>query len=64
MNLLAKQTLAAFAAAAFWLFLFWLGGYDFDRRGEPAVSCFLLAGIFGGLAFLAVGDLCKPDKES
>lgn len=29
--------------------LFWLGGYDFNTRGEPAVFCFLLGLAFGGI---------------
>jgi hypothetical protein len=30
--------------------LFWLGGYDFDQRGEAAVGLALLVLVAGGFA--------------
>lgn len=46
---------ALFAAIVFCLVLifFWLGGYDFNQRGEPAVFCGLIAITFSAVAFAA-----------
>jgi len=42
------------------LALFWLGGFDFDTRGDKAVICSVLAIIFGGIGF-ALGILTEAD---
>lgn len=33
------------------LFLFWLGGFDFNERGEVAVICFLFSFAVGALSY-------------
>jgi len=50
---ISLRTVLAIAAAAVALGLFWLGGYDFDRRGEVAVFAALMALVVGGaVAFM------------
>ena len=42
-----RRWIAAVAAALFVCALFWLGGYDFNQRGEIALLVGLLSGFAG-----------------
>ena len=42
--------LAGIAGVVSVLVLYWLGGYDFNQRGEKAVSCMVLSLIGGSVA--------------
>lgn len=44
---IAKSALSGFIAAAIVAGAFWIGGFDFDKRGEIAVTCYLLSVLFG-----------------
>jgi hypothetical protein len=47
-----KRLLYFTASAGVVCFLFWLGGFDFDQRGQPALACALCALLAG---FIATG---------
>jgi hypothetical protein len=44
---IAKSALNGFIAAAIVAAAFWIGGFDFDKRGQIAVTCYLLSVLFG-----------------
>lgn len=60
-----KQTKLAFILSGFVIlliiFFYWLSGFNFDQRGQTALSCASLCSVFGlgvwGLTFLYPGDL-------
>lgn len=48
----ANRSVVAFILFALTVvLLFWLGGYDFDQRGEKAVMCGVLAITAGCMGF-------------
>jgi hypothetical protein len=59
----SKKIMASLAAIFMVVFipaLFWLGGFDFDQRGEVAVSCLLFTICLAGGSAAMI--LFPPDK--
>lgn len=60
-----RYVIAFLAGAGFVVFLFWLGGFDFDKRGEAAFLCGLLSVLVGAIAvnFLGLHDAWSDHVE-
>lgn len=50
-----KRILISIGSAALAPLLFWIGGFDFDRRGEGALCCALLTIMIAGLVYYYPG---------
>ncbi len=60
MKAMTKPLSAAIATIAYINLLFWAGGINFDKRGEPMFWLVLLSGVIGALVFWMVKAESKP----